>query len=319
MASRIVRESTLAAHLKGDARGDVRLDDPGDHIHARPLRGHDAMNARGPRHLRDAGDGHLHVRRRHEHQVRQFVDDDDDVAEFLRDDDVVLPRDDDFLVHLDGEAFGARLDFFLLRHEGQLGLLLRQGLVFRARIEGGDVADADFGENLVALFHLVDDPAQREDDLLRIGDHGHDEVRQGVVLLQLDDFRIDHHEPELVRREAVQERGDDGIDADRLARARAAGDEQVRHLRQVGDDGMAVNVLAQRQRDPALAFRHSSDSIRSRMMTAVLTELGTSMPTELLPGTGARMLMRSALSAAAMLLLRPVIFSSFTPGAGCSS
>jgi hypothetical protein len=31
------------------------------------------------------------------------------------------------------------------------------------------------------------------------------------------------------------------------------------------------------------------------------------------------MLMRSALSAAAMLLLSAVIFSSFTPGAGCNS
>ena len=52
------------------------------------------------------------------------------------------------------------------------------------------------------------------------------------------------------------------------------------------------------------------------MMTLVLTGLGTSTPTELLPGTGARMWMRSALSAAAMLLLSAVIFSSFTPGRG---
>ena len=54
----------------------------------------------------------------------------------------------------------------------------------------------------------------------------------------------------------------------------------------------------------ALVLRHSSDSNRSRMMTLVLMAFGTSTPTELLPGTGARMLMRSALSAAAMLLLR---------------
>ena len=49
-------------------------------------------------------------------------------------------------------------------------------------------------------------------------------------------------------------------------------------------------------------------------MTLVLMRFGTSTPTELLPGTGARMWMRSALSAAAMLLLRLWIFSSFTPG-----
>jgi hypothetical protein len=52
------------------------------------------------------------------------------------------------------------------------------------------------------------------------------------------------------------------------------------------------------------------------MMTLVLTALGTSTPTELLPGTGARMWMRSALSAAAMLLESAEIFSSFTPGRG---
>jgi hypothetical protein len=55
------------------------------------------------------------------------------------------------------------------------------------------------------------------------------------------------------------------------------------------------------------------------MMTLVLIALGTSTPTELLPGTGARMWIRSALSAAAMLLVRPEIRSSLTPGAGWSS
>ncbi len=47
--------------------------------------------------------------------------------------------------------------------------------------------------------------------------------------------------------------------------------------------------------------------------------LGTSIPTELRPGTGARMLILSALIAAAILFAKAVIFSSFTPGAGCNS
>ena len=85
-----------------------------------------------------------------------------------------------------------------------------------------------------------------------IGDDRHDEVRQGVVLLQLDDLRVNHHEAELVGREAVEQRGDDGVDADGFAGAGAAGDEQVRHFREVGDDRMAVNVLAQRERNARL-------------------------------------------------------------------
>jgi hypothetical protein len=38
------------------------------------------MNARGARHLRDAGDGHFHIGGRDEHQVGQLVNDDDDVG-----------------------------------------------------------------------------------------------------------------------------------------------------------------------------------------------------------------------------------------------
>ncbi len=93
---------------------------------------------------------------------------------------------------------------------GSSGSLLRQRLVLGARIERGDVAHADAGEDLVALFHFVDHPAQREDDLLGVGHDRHDQVRQGVVLLQLDHLRVNHHEPELVGREAVEQRGDDG-------------------------------------------------------------------------------------------------------------
>ena len=52
------------------------------------------------------------------------------------------------------------------------------------------------------------------------------------------------------------------------------------------------------------------------MMTLVLIAFGTSTPTELLPGTGARMWMRSALSAAAMLLLERGDFFQLHAGRG---
>ena len=71
-------------------------------------------------------------------------------------------------------------------------------------------------------------------------------------MLELHNLRIDHHKPELIRRKPVQERRDDGVDADRFARTGAARDEQVRHFREVGDDGVAVNVFAERERNPSL-------------------------------------------------------------------
>ena len=246
----MVRESTLAATWKRDTRGNVGFDDAGDDIDARTLRGDDAMDARGARHLRDARDGHFNIGRRDQHQVGQLVDDDDDVAELFRNDDVVFARHDDFFVQFDRETVGAWLRLFPFSPSAAVpALAVRQRFVLRAFVEGFDIAHADLGENLVALFHFVHDPAQREDHFLRIGDDGHDQVRQRVVLLQLDDLRIDHHEAKLVGRETVKQRGDDGVDANRFARAGAAGDEQVRHFREVGDDRMAVNIFAQRERN----------------------------------------------------------------------
>ena len=88
------------------------------------------MDARRARHLRDAGDGHFHVGGRDEHQVGQLVNDDDDVAQLFGNDDVLLARHDDFLVHLDGKAFRARLDFFLLGRERQFRFRCGSGLFF---------------------------------------------------------------------------------------------------------------------------------------------------------------------------------------------
>src|ERR1017187_2375446 len=235
-----------ARHLERNARRNVRLDDAGDDIHGRPLRGDDAMDARRARHLRDASDGHFDIRRRDEHEVRQLVNDDDDVGKSFRNDDVFLTRDDDLLVHLHRKTVRTRFDFFLFGGERQFHFLFRQRLVFRPLVEGLDVADADARKNLVALFHLVDDPAQREQNFFRIRHDRHDEVGQGIVLLQLDDLRINHHEAQLIRRKAVEQGRDDGVDADRFAGTGRTCDETVRHLRQVGDNRMAIDVLAQR-------------------------------------------------------------------------
>ena len=40
---------------------------------------------------------------------------------------------------------------------------------------------------------------------------------QRIVLLQLDNFRIDHHETELIGRETVEQRGNNGVDANRFS------------------------------------------------------------------------------------------------------
>ena len=112
-----------------------------------------------------------------------------------------------------------------------------------------DVAHADRREPPVAAVHLVDDRLQRADDLVHVGDDLRErEVRDLCEVGQLDALRVDHHEAQLLGRVVHQEAGDDRVDADALAAAGRAGDQQVRHLREVGGDRLAGDALAERER-----------------------------------------------------------------------
>ena len=71
----------LRRHAERNARRQVGLDDAGDHVHRRPLRRQNQMDADRARHLRQARDGLLDFVARHHHQVRQLVDDDDDAGQ----------------------------------------------------------------------------------------------------------------------------------------------------------------------------------------------------------------------------------------------
>ena len=55
------------------------------------------------------------------------------------------------------------------------------------------------------------------------------------------------HQLQLVRRRLVEHRDDQGVEKDALARARRAGDQQVRHLRQVGHADAPNQIFSQRQ------------------------------------------------------------------------
>ena len=111
-----------------------------------------------------------------------------------------------------------------------------------------DVADAFGGERLVALLHLAHRPAQRVRGLLRIDDDRRQQVRDVLVHPELEALGIDHDHPHIVGRRAVEDARQHRVDADRLAGAGRAGDEQVRHRREVGDVRLAVNRLAERER-----------------------------------------------------------------------
>ena len=99
-----------------------------------------------------------------------------------------------------------------------------------------DVASPRLREDLEPPLHLRDGPRKRACRLLGFGDDRDVEVRHAVEQVEFDALGVDEDEPDLGRRGAHQDAHEDAVDGDRLARARRAADQQVRHRGEVRDD-----------------------------------------------------------------------------------
>ena len=183
-----------------------------------------------------------------------------------------------------------------------------------------DVAHLLGLQRLVALVHLADDPAQAGRRLLGVGHHRGQQVRDALVDGQLQTLGIDHQEAHVGRRGLVEDRADHRVEADRLAAARGAGDEQVRHGRQIGDHRLP---RARPCRGPAAACpwtRRTPPRRRSRAGTRwTASSFGTSMATVPRPGIGPTMRTEAALRASARSSARFTTWLTFTPAAGSNS
>ena len=73
----------LGRQAEAHTRGHVRLDEAGDDIDRRPLRGEHKVDADSAGHLRQPRDRLFHVGAVEHHQVGKLVDDDDDVGQRL--------------------------------------------------------------------------------------------------------------------------------------------------------------------------------------------------------------------------------------------
>jgi hypothetical protein len=76
----------------------------------------------------------------------------------------------------------------------------------------------------------------------QVDHHLREQVGEAVVLAELDHLRVDQDHADLVGCRAHQDRGDDRVDAGRLARAGGPGDEDVGHAGQVADLGAPADV-----------------------------------------------------------------------------
>ena len=74
------------------------------------------------------------------------------------------------------------------------------------------------------------------------------QVREALVDLELDHFRVDQDQLDLVGARLEDDRRDEGVDRDALARPGRAGDQQVGHPAKVVHDRLAVDVLAEGER-----------------------------------------------------------------------
>ena len=79
----------LGRNRKGNAGGDIGLDDAGDNIHGGPLRCQNQMNTGRTRLLRQAQNCVLHIHLSHHHQIRKLVYYDDNARPAVV---LILPR-----------------------------------------------------------------------------------------------------------------------------------------------------------------------------------------------------------------------------------
>ena len=197
---------------EGHAARHVGLDEAGDDVDGGPLGREHEVDAGGAGELGDPDDRFLDIAGGDHHEVGELVDDDEEI--------------------------GVRL-----QHALRAGQRCDPAALDGA-VEVVDVLEPEGGEVVVPRVHLLDDPLEGLGGLLGVGDDRRDEVRDAVVGGELDALGVDEDHPDLIGRGAHEDRGDHRVDEARLTRAGRAGDEQVGHLREVGDDVAALDVLA---------------------------------------------------------------------------
>ena len=138
-----------------------------------------------------------------------------------------------------------------LRHVARRGVAAPEHVWLReggAVVEVVDVPHPRARKELEALLHLGYRPVEREDDFAVVGDYGDEKVRDGGVGGELDALGVDHDELQLLRGARHEEAADERVEAHRLALSGRAGDEHVRHRREVRDELLAVRALSEEER-----------------------------------------------------------------------
>ena len=220
----------LGRNLERYTARQVGFDDAGDDVHRRSLRCNDKMDTGGASELGEAGDSSFDIGWSNHHKVGELVHYTNDVRELVW----------KFAKY----AFVAwHLDF----HLAGFGFF-RFGLFFGgffATVVACNVTHSDVGENLVAMFHFVQQPLESARHSFGVGNDWDQHMWKRVENLHFHDLRVDHDESEDVGTGVEKERCNDRIDTNGLSRARCPCDKQVGHFREIGNDRFAAHVFAE--------------------------------------------------------------------------
>ena len=207
----------LRHYLKRHTRREVCLNCTRDNVGRGALRGNHHVHAHGTRQLRDAGYGQFHFLAGSHDEVAELVDNHHDVWHIL------VP--------------GFRVE----------AARLKLGVVFL------DVPHLGFLEQVVAVVHELAEAFERlhhfrhvgDDGVFAVGNFGEEMVLNRGVHAKLHFLRVYHHEFQFGGVLLVEQRGDNGVQADRLTLTRGTGNEQVGHLGEVHHKGLVRNGLAE--------------------------------------------------------------------------
>ena len=246
-----------AGDLKGNPRGNVRLDQTGDDIDRRTLRGQNQVDTGGTGLLGQSSNQLLDLLADHHHQISQLIDHHHDLRQ---------GRQRRHLTGLGHLGMGQRI---------QQGLTLLQGL-FYLGIEACQVASVEFAHQPIATFHLAHTPVQGIGREFHVGDHRREQVRNALVDRELQHLGIDQNQANLVGRAVIEQAQQHGIHANRLPRAGGTRHQQVGHLGQVDHSGCTGYVLAQCHGQGGTAVlegRRANDLRKSNGLTSGIGQL----------------------------------------------
>ena len=203
-----------ARNREGQTCRHVGFDHAGNDVDRRTLSGDHQVDADCTRHLRDSTDRFFDVARRNHHEVIELVDHDKDVRKSMK-------------------------------FETHIGIVNHFAPV-ECCVVTIDVAESSIREKVVSTLHLFDRPRQCVRGLLWVGDDLSQQMRKSVVLTEFHSLRVDEDESHLIGRRSHQDRRKQRVDARRLASTSSASNQNVRHLRKIGQHRTSVDVATDR-------------------------------------------------------------------------